>query len=278
MKPAAKSFPIRGIFLSGVLPAAESDPPKALLQSLKNLYAALFSCLSGRLREEGTEEEERKQAWIVDRHGGALAKFAIYYEAVQRGEIGPENLAQLLRTFVDAINAHAQACDPMKNPPNGLLDTHRKLDLRFVFHGRPPWNFLRFANWRIEAVEELQISPRLQVLIENVNYWILRLRNGGGNRTTSTEDRQIGDHQGSVGKADRATAVKSFLGKVKSAIGRAVTKKDFWTVAGYKERSEFERYQRNDPKTTRSAIVNFDAVLKLTPVDFIRQLDARNRK
>lgn len=54
--------------------------------------------------------------------------------------------------------------------------------------------------------------------------------------------------------------------------GHKITKKDIWTVAGYKDATEFERFQRGSARTTASAVSNFNRILKMKPDDFLRLL------
>jgi hypothetical protein len=77
--------------------------------------------------------------------------------------------------------------------------------------------------------------------------------------------------------ADRRAAVDGFISKVAQS-GRKITRKDIWTVAGYKDRREFERFQRGDERTTRSAITSFNRVLNTKAEDFIRALEKKTGK
>lgn len=73
---------------------------------------------------------------------------------------------------------------------------------------------------------------------------------------------------------DRRAAIDGFISKVGEA-GRKITRKDIWTVANYKDRTEFERFQRGDTRTTQSAAENFKRVLNMKPEDFIRALEKK---
>jgi hypothetical protein len=75
--------------------------------------------------------------------------------------------------------------------------------------------------------------------------------------------------------AGRRAAINGFISKVAEETGRRITRKDIWTVAGYRNRTEFERFQRGDKRTTRSAASNFQRVLRMKPQDFIRSLDKK---
>jgi hypothetical protein len=70
----------------------------------------------------------------------------------------------------------------------------------------------------------------------------------------------------------RCDFVNSFIAKLTES-GRKITRKDVWSVAGYKDRTEFERFQRGSVRTTQSAINSFNRVLAMKPEDFISILD-----
>ena len=73
---------------------------------------------------------------------------------------------------------------------------------------------------------------------------------------------------------DRRAAINAFILKVTES-GRKITRKDIWTVAGYKVATEFQRFQRNDLRTTVSATIAFNRVLSMKPEDFIRSLEKK---
>lgn len=81
----------------------------------------------------------------------------------------------------------------------------------------------------------------------------------------------------STSKTDRRAAVDSFIAKAAEA-GYKITRKDIWTVAGYKNSTDFERFQRADRRTTETAAANFARVLRMKPEDFIRALQKRAQK
>ncbi len=66
--------------------------------------------------------------------------------------------------------------------------------------------------------------------------------------------------------------IDAFRARVLAATGKSINRTDFWLVAGYKHRSEFERFQRDDPKTTKSAKQRFEKVLSLEPSVFVERL------
>ena len=53
--------------------------------------------------------------------------------------------------------------------------------------------------------------------------------------------------------------------------GHKITRKDIWIVAGYTNRTEFQRFQSGD-RCTKTAKLNFDRVLRMTPEDFVSAL------
>jgi hypothetical protein len=71
--------------------------------------------------------------------------------------------------------------------------------------------------------------------------------------------------------------IDAFILRLKD-LGHRVNRKDIWLVAGYRDRTEFERFQRGDKRTTISATRNFGRVLEMQPEDFIRQVLKNKRK
>lgn len=74
-------------------------------------------------------------------------------------------------------------------------------------------------------------------------------------------------------QTNRRAMVDGFIDKMLAEKARSITRKNIWTVAGYRHQSEFERFQRGDNRTTQTAIAKFNRVLKMKPDDFIRVLD-----
>jgi hypothetical protein len=91
----------------------------------------------------------------------------------------------------------------------------------------------RIAYWRVEATrrESAQPSPP---------------------RRTNT---------GKSNSGDRRAAVDAYIQEVKNA-GKQITRTDIWRKAGYKSRTEFERWERNDPnRLNKAADKNFTRIL-----------------
>lgn len=70
---------------------------------------------------------------------------------------------------------------------------------------------------------------------------------------------------------DRRAAIDAFIARLERA-GWKITRKDIWMSAGYKDATEFQRFQRGDAKATKSAVSNFSRILTMAPDDFIRLL------
>ena len=110
------------------------------------------------------------------------------------------------------------------------------------------------AGREITQLEE----EREQIVLELVKRNELRGITGARHEKTKAETR-IGD----------------FISRVSQSTGRRIIKKDVWMVAGYTNATEFERFQRDDPRATASAKKNFERVLQMGPEDFVRMLDMK---
>jgi hypothetical protein len=78
--------------------------------------------------------------------------------------------------------------------------------------------------------------------------------------STSCLEAQVG-----TTAQQRRAAVDAYIDEVFLKTNRRITRKDFWTAARYKDSTEFERWQRDDPKTTRAARKAFDRILANKP-------------
>ncbi len=78
----------------------------------------------------------------------------------------------------------------------------------------------------------------------------------------------------SVATANQRAVINTFIAKVTES-GRRITRKNIWTVAGYKDATEFQRFQRGDARTTSSAATTFSRVLKMKPKAFIESLEKK---
>jgi hypothetical protein len=75
--------------------------------------------------------------------------------------------------------------------------------------------------------------------------------------------------------SSRAT-IEAFILKI-AETGRKISRTEIWLAAGYSDKTEFERFQRDDARTTRTARKNFTRVLNLSPESFIELLDRLKR-
>jgi hypothetical protein len=67
-------------------------------------------------------------------------------------------------------------------------------------------------------------------------------------------------------EAERRVAVNAYIEEVFSRTGKRITRKDIWKSAGYDSRTEFERWERNDPKRpNKAANERFTKILAKKP-------------
>jgi hypothetical protein len=78
---------------------------------------------------------------------------------------------------------------------------------------------------------------------------------------------------------DRRVKIREFMEKTspafRSAFGRNITKKDLWSAVGYREATEFERFQKNAQPPNDSATERFSKLLNLSPEDFVKRIKTR---
>ena len=71
---------------------------------------------------------------------------------------------------------------------------------------------------------------------------------------------------------DRRDLIDQFIVRVRAQTGERIKKADIWKVAGYKEDSEFQRFQRVDKRTTKKATAEFKRVLAMDSRQFLKCL------
>jgi hypothetical protein len=68
-------------------------------------------------------------------------------------------------------------------------------------------------------------------------------------------------------------SVDAFIERVFDERGRRIRRNAIWRVAGYKDATEFERFQRDDERSTPTAKDNFNRVLGMKSERFLELLD-----
>jgi hypothetical protein len=76
-----------------------------------------------------------------------------------------------------------------------------------------------------------------------------------------------------TGGQNNSAMVEAFLQKCLLETGVRVTRTMIWRAGGYRDRTEFERWQSRHPKATRTATQNFVRLLSMSPQEFINLLE-----
>ena len=95
---------------------------------------------------------------------------------------------------------------------------------------------------------------------------------GSGNPLCDALTIQDTEGRPAESSQDRRRLVDSFILRCLRETGETVTRKMIWRSAGYHDATEFERWQRNDPRATKRAERNFARVLSMSPHDFVGNL------
>ncbi len=73
-------------------------------------------------------------------------------------------------------------------------------------------------------------------------------RESGGSGGMSEPAADTADDNG----ADRRAAVDAYIEEILERTGKRITRTDIWKLAGYKSRTEFERWERDDPEQRKT--------------------------
>jgi hypothetical protein len=133
----------------------------------------------------------------------------------------------------------------------------------------------RYRHWTAEAIE--RALRQMETPTKPAEGGLPKANQAGSTEPSGNESTRAEAGPGVYGTSngtDRRKAVDAFISKLAEA-GQKITRKSIWTVAGYTHRTEFERFQRGDTRTTRSAASNFNRVLGMKPEDFVLALQKR---
>ena len=85
--------------------------------------------------------------------------------------------------------------------------------------------------------------------------------------------RSLPETAGDVARATPRARIDAFIERVRLCTGRRIARADIWRVAGYKDATQFERFQRARRVSLASA-ANFTRVLQMEPADFLRRMES----
>lgn len=105
--------------------------------------------------------------------------------------------------------------------------------------------------------------------LESLPPWSIFLKNVRALAEWESSDEPMGDEQSS--------RVEEFIRTVSSATKRKILKRDVSIVAGYKDDTMRQRFQRKAEDLTDEARKNFNRVLAMSPSAFVEALDRNSR-
>jgi hypothetical protein len=127
------------------------------------------------------------------------------------------------------------------------------------------------------------ISDYLEGLAEQLESKWWQAQNGSS-PSFDLETPPVGDSQPVAGpettqpcrvQTETGVRISKFIQAVQEATGERITKTAIWQMAGYKSRTDFEHFQREDPKATVSARKQFNRILRMKPEEFIAEAKRR---
>ena len=66
-------------------------------------------------------------------------------------------------------------------------------------------------------------------------------------------------------RSERQKAVDDYIEEIFAKTGKRISRTSIWKSVGYKSRTEFERWERNDPRATKTAHQRFSKILSEKP-------------
>lgn len=203
------------------------------------------------------------QFGLVARECMAVCDSADHFEAEMRADIA--------RFVHYGLNQYRWLADAMR----------QELDTGFTFFVTRvnPWAQIpeaeRASAWHVgaitgEALSHLALKLRAEALKNATEGGFPEANNGSIPESVGREPERTtsapGDSAAKNGTGtDRRKAVDAYIEEIFSRTGKWITRTDIWKAARYKSRTEFERWERNDRRATRTAHDRFTRILSEKP-------------
>jgi hypothetical protein len=210
-----------------------------------------------RIEEDKAEAHGRLAEDLLANPTPQYLRTRTFQYVVQVFDIHAEYYHYLVSTHEDVVKFYVPYLSQLL-PQTVALGEH-------MTSGWPP-------NWRMETLTALRMA-----LLGRSSRWksraLKRARDPASNSVAANVANEVAKQTGSPERS----RIDAFITGVNET-GAKVTRTDIWTVAGYSDPTEFERFQRGDQKTTTSAKQNFNRVLSMTPEVFLDALKKRQAK
>jgi hypothetical protein len=125
------------------------------------------------------------------------------------------------------------------------------------------------SNWNgsilWEFQQEIEKTPEWRKF-ENILLKLAVASRGGERDMESSRHQSSANSVPDVENKDRRPMVDAYIEEVRTKKKKRITRKDIWSEAGYTTRTEFERWERRDPKNSnKSADETFTRILREKP-------------
>ncbi len=187
-------------------------------------------------------------------------------------------LEQLVKQYILSI-FFAFANEALQAAYKGVWPTHRiqpaveEFGLRLIeeaelhkCHQDPnSYAFLKDSQNRVERTGFSDFQSEIWGEIERSERWVAFLGDVAALAETNASDCSSTRADSEKVSNYRRAMVDAYIGEVLRRTGKRITRTLIWRTAAYKSRTEFERWQRCDPRATKTANERFTRILKEKP-------------
>lgn len=237
-------------------PFPQEDPLHGKFVRMASESAALHARIAAntyaRLEKASTEQDYLSLrldsvGWMYDLYGHMYAMAACYENLQEQTEA--------LRTMADFYVGLGMRRPGNLDPEMLRMELHARLEQR-KFH----WTAQCHEVARVRAtLHESEPQPQTSLPSPIKDAESVDPMGVGVDPDSGSPPSTIG------GKNEPRGLVDAYLREASECLGRRVTRKEFWRAAGYQSSTEFERWQRGDPRTTVAARTAFERTLRDRP-------------
>ena len=241
---------------------------------------AAFTSVTGTIELASVRPDKHLfDVWVLRNRHCVLRPFRVFAREARR--LRPWEAPEMKRHGRDFLLQLAMEAEYEDRYDNfgrevGSLLNDARDDLRTevwaLFRRLPEWRYFERQVLRVaqtpapNPAEPRQLSPE-PALAEPEP----QLRDTQPSDTAETAAPVASAERVQAHEPSRSDIVEALLERMSKALGCKIMRKDLWKSKGYKEATPFERWQRDDPQTSKSARRKFDPLLKIESEDDFRK-------
>ncbi len=174
-------------------------------------------------------------------------------------------VSEMTPLFCEAVKAGKMKADEVQRENGGGMED--LLHSLLAYNDSGIGTGFGLSNEAFRLGKKVRESDEWLALAKAINSTRIEcLRTGGKQVESPLAQNSEKTTQSEAKSSNRRKLVEAYVQEVFTKTGKRITRKEIWTKAGYNSRTEFERWERQDPNhPNKAADKNFSRILREKP-------------